>query len=285
MSGKMNIIKSIKDKLSQQNNKQKINIVKGFIGELATVTLANMCIFSIPQSSALSPYDLIIPEIFTSLDTYTIILLITNSTTTVIYLALYIFEIYREFWLVNHFDYSRRYDSLHLRTYKSTYPELFTYLETINNRYHLFYQIAKYVFICNFIISCVLIGIYSYADYRTVTTFFTNGWLVWCKVGKGCEIGAESITHHIGYSYYNTQNLSFNRIDARIKRHISQSNLSSSRIQSRRNSLSNGGDNLQQQLSRSLNSSLNENIAKLVFDTIELENANEDEIMQESHIE
>jgi len=60
------------------------------------------------------------------------------------------------------------------------------------------------------------------------------------QIGKDCK------KQGIGYSYHNTQNLSFNRIDARIKKHIINSNISAggsgalsvpvSRLHSRRGS-------------------------------------------------
>ena len=81
---------------------------------------------------------------------------------------------------------------------------------------------------------------FGYSGYKTITTLFTNFWICLTKVRKGLEIGRNSITQNIGYSYFNTQNLSYNRIDARIKKHISNSNL----VDNSQDNCSNGNLNI-----------------------------------------
>ena len=102
-----------------------------------------------------------------------------------------------------------------------------------------------------------------------------NSLICYNKIGKGIQIGKDSKIQGIGYSYHNTLNLSYNRIDARIKKHISNSNisisgtgsnggngnnLSVSRIHSRRNSIIGGGGSG----NASLNASWNNEIPGIV---------------------
>jgi len=60
-------------------------------------------------------------------------------------------------------------------------------------------------------------------DYKTITSMITNFWLVYSKVSKGLGIAQESLQNNLGIAYFNSQNLSFNRIDPHFKRHISNS--------------------------------------------------------------
>jgi hypothetical protein len=217
-----------------------------------------------------------------SLEWYIILLMVCNILSWCSFVVLYIFELRRELWLVRTFDYSKRYNSVHLVKYKKDYPELFILLERFNYRYYILYRIVKWILLCNIVCSCVIIIYSGYSGYKTITSLFTNFWICLTKVGKGLEIGRNSITQSIGYSYFNTQNLSYNRIDARIKKHISNSNLQhnsqnhsqdnrsnsngnsvgnlsvpNSRLHSRKNSIINSGN---ASLNASINASMNGSI-------------------------
>jgi hypothetical protein len=212
-----------------QNTHQIFTIIWGFFGDIIGIAISSLAIVFIPQSrdysiDNLTPFELTVG--------------IFNALTLLFFFYLYIHEIRRELWLVKNLDYSKRYDSLHLKTYKRQYPELFNTLGIINIGYYKVYKIALALFIMNTALSATLIIGFTYTDYKTITTLFTNSWFCFSKIMKGIEISQESIKHGIGYSYYNTQNMSFNRIDASMKRHISVSKQSSpSPVSSLNNSL------------------------------------------------
>lgn len=272
-----NWIARIKLKLQKQNNQQYITILTSFITELISITISNLTLWFIPQKEIYS-YTILLQ--IPMLEWYLIILISCNIITWVGFVLLGIYEIKREYWLVKTFDYSRRYSSLHLTKYKKDYPELFINLETFNQRYYKFYQIIKWMLYCNIICSSIVIIYSGYSGYQTITTLFTNFWISYTKITKGINIARESIHYGIGYSYYNTQSLSFNRIDARIKKHISNSNinitpdinsvngvnLSNSRVHSRRASASlpaSGNGSANASLNASWNGSLgNEDYSK-----------------------
>ena len=71
--------------------------------------------------------------------------------------------------------------------------------------------------------SFVLLFFY-YSNYKSATTLFTSFWFCNSKLSKGILVAKESLDNGIGYSYYNTLNLAFNRIDTKFKRHNSTSN-------------------------------------------------------------
>lgn len=201
-----------------QNTRQILSIIWGFVGDVIGITISNLMIIFVPQSREYTFDNLTPLELTTG---------IMNSITLLFFFYLYVHEIRRELWLVRNLDYSKRYDSLHLKTYKRQYPELFGILANINIAYYTVYKIALALFIVNTCISISLVIGFNYLDYKTVTTLFTNSWFCFSKISKGIEISQESIKHGIGYSYYNTQNMSFNRIDASMKRHVSTSKASS----------------------------------------------------------
>ena len=55
-----------------------------------------------------------------------LILILVNLLSAIMFTILYYFEIRREIWLIHHFDYSHRYNSIHLSHYKSEYPKIFS---------------------------------------------------------------------------------------------------------------------------------------------------------------
>lgn len=227
----------------KQNTQQYISIATSFITEFITISISNLALWFIPQTTEY-PFTTLLHlstiSAIPSLEWYIILLMICNILSWCSFIVLYIFELRRELWLVRTFDYSKRYNSVHLVKYKKDYPELFTLLERFNYRYYILYRIVKWILLCNIVCSCVIIIYSGYSGYKTITTLFTNFWICLTKVGKGLEIGKNSITRSIGYSYFNTQNLSYNRIDARIKKHISNSNLQDNSQNNSQDNCSNG---------------------------------------------
>lgn len=199
-----------------QNRNQKFTIAKGFTFDLLNMIIATMLIISVPQNFSISQS--------TSVSVFAFAICI-NCFTTLGMIFLFIVELHREIWLLNTFDYSKRYDSLHLRHYISQYPEIFKNLERMNKTYYLIYFCITWIWLVNSIVSTIFILGFNYSSYQTLTILFSNLWFCWSKLLKGLQIGKESIKNNLGYSYYNTLNLSFNRLDAKIKNHISTSDL------------------------------------------------------------
>ena len=228
MSNKASITNSISSRiklfitrhLNNQNTQQYITLGLSFISEYLSISIANLAIWFIPQPQSYS-YDILLYLMLQNW--YDIIIILSNLTTWFCFTMLYIFEIYREIWLIRHFDYSARYNSMNLTKYKNTYPEVFTYLATINWFYYKIYRYIRFLVIYNIVITFVLIIKYNYLDYKTITTLFTNFWICYKKMQNGITIARDSSKKNLGYSYFNTQNISFNRIDPRIKHHESNS--------------------------------------------------------------
>jgi hypothetical protein len=126
--------------------------------------------------------------------------------------------------LIDHFDYSKRYSSVHLTSYKQRYPQLFERLSELNWKYYIIYRACRIFYYVNFITTSFLLLFYYYGNYKTVTNLFTSFWFCNEKLSKGINLAKESLENTVGYSYHNTLSLSFNRIDTKFKRHNSTSN-------------------------------------------------------------
>jgi hypothetical protein len=216
---------------NRQNIEQYITLFSAFIMEYMSITISTLSIWFIPQ---LEQYSFEIIQYISILEWYFIIVLLLNMMTWIMFNGLYIFEIYREIWLIRHFDYSKRYNSMHLTRYKLEYPDIFSNLSKLNWIYYLSYVIMKWISLLNTIITIIIIIKWNYKDYTTLTTLFINCWICYKKIHSGITISRDSLKNDIGYAYFNTQNISFNRIDPRFKRHQSNSNLGS-RIETRAN--------------------------------------------------
>jgi hypothetical protein len=233
---------------NSQNTSQLLGIITSIIPEFISITISNLAFWFIPQAvdtnidNSTSRYILSL----VSIPWPSITLITINLLTTAAFIVLYYFEIRREIWLIGHFDYSRRYHSMHLTRYQRDYPDIFSSLGIHNRQYYMVYRIVRIILLANIIVSaCIIIAMDALAtgsiDYKTITSMITNFWLAYSKVARGLGIAQESLNGNLGIAYFNIQNLSFNRIDPHFKRHISNSNAgigtaSPSRIASRRGS-------------------------------------------------
>ena len=237
-----------KQQNTSQNTSQLLGIITSIIPEFISITISNLAFWFIPQAvdtnidNSTSRYILSL----VSIPWPSIALITINLLTTAAFIVLYYFEIRREIWLIGHFDYSRRYHSMHLTRYQRDYPDIFSSLGIHNRQYYMVYRIVRIILLANIIVSaCIIIAMDALAtgsiDYKTITSMITNFWLAYSKVARGLGIAQESLNGNLGIAYFNIQNLSFNRIDPHFKRHISNSNAgigtaSPSRIASRRGS-------------------------------------------------
>ena len=199
-----------------QDNDQRMAILGGAIGDAINIIMATFLIVFIPMSIMI---DLTHIQM--------VVLLILNTACFTVFLGLFLFEIKRELWLINHLDYSKRYNSVHLATYKDQYPAIFDELAQYNFRYFIFYIITKWVFFINFFTSSFIIIYFYYLDYKTITSLVLSFWFSYSKIRKGLRISKDSLEVDSGFSYYNTLSLSFNRIDTKFKQHYSSSNIES----------------------------------------------------------
>lgn len=197
-----------------QNESQKFTIFFGFLGDAVNIFFSIFCVFFIPLSEF----------VLTTNDIKLVFLLLSNFISFSSFIVVFIIEIKRELWLIDHFDYSKRYNSLHLSTYRQKYPQIFERLSDLNCKYFIIYKGASYLFYLNFIFTFILLSFFYYDNYKTIIGLFSSFWFCNTKLSRGSKIAQESVENNAGFSYYNTLSLSFNRIDSKFKRHNSTSN-------------------------------------------------------------
>lgn len=202
-----------------QELEQQLAVIFGMLASIVCVATSALSYFTVPQDcdgEICSIHQLIYEP-----SLYGCFLLSSNGLLLLMFLYTYYFELKREFWLIENFDYTSRYSEVHLATYKDLYPTLFSELNRKNIQYNLIYRIMRGLYIVNLVISgVILFFLGSYYDYRSITTFATNNYITWTKISNGLKLTQKN-KGSIGYSYYNMRNLSFNRIDDRNKTHIS----------------------------------------------------------------
>lgn len=197
-----------------QDTQQRINVVTSFISDSFRVSMASLLSVFVPQNCDGDICSF--TENVTELTDYNLFVLSFNIFTLVVFTSLYFVEIHRERWMISHFDYDKKLDNVHLPSYKDSYPDLFNKLESLNRKYLFAYRMIRIVYILNFIFSAMLIYIFYYLDYRSITVLLTNIMLCWQKISRGIEIATESYKNDLAYSYFNTINLSFNTIDRKF---------------------------------------------------------------------
>jgi hypothetical protein len=192
----------------------------GVITDFIQIVFTVFCIFFIPLSEHITLESLV-----SNRDTKIIVLFLINIVTFAGFIVIFFIEIKRELWLIQHFDYSKKYSSVHLATYKQRYPQLFEDLTDLNWKYYIIYRICKYIYLFNFCFTAIIVFGFYFQSYKTITNFLMSFWFCYSKLNKGCVVAKESLDNSIGYSFYNTVNLSFNRIEMKYKRHVSNSDV------------------------------------------------------------
>jgi hypothetical protein len=205
------MLSRIKSWYYKQDTQQRINVFTSFVSDSFRVVMATLLSVFVPQNC--QGHICSFEENTSNLIEYNIFVLAFNFLTLFVFILLYIVELYREKWMISHFDYDKNFDELYLKTFKNQYSEIFEKLNRLNRYYILAYKNVRYFYILNFIFSAILVYHYYYLDYKSITVLLTNVALCWNKIKQGLKIASDSHTHELAYSFFNTVNLSFNTMD------------------------------------------------------------------------
>ncbi len=209
-SAKLALGTNTETKVSQDFS-QKVNMLSNLSGEFFKVLMACLLAIFVPQSCNGDVCSF--SQNFSELNIYNSFVLAFNFLTLASFLYTYWVEVKRENWIINHLDYDENESEYNLHKFKDSYSKITSRLEEINAKYFKTYKTLKYLYVCNFIFSAVLVFHFFYLDYRTITTLLTNIILCWSKISKGYELAEKSVKSEIALSYYNFVNISFNIID------------------------------------------------------------------------
>jgi hypothetical protein len=140
-----------------------------------------------------------------------------NIFTMSCYAILYVFEISRDLWMIQHFTYNQLHSEFHVVRYMERHRTLFSTLDWYNYIYYLSYEILCFVTIINLILSTISLFYYSYAGLHTITIFTVS--IVYCKkkLTTGMLLSYESLITNLPVSYYSSKHMVYNDIDVAYK--------------------------------------------------------------------
>jgi len=206
----------IKGWFYSQNTQQKINVVTSFFSDSFSVVMASLLSVFVPQNCNNQICSL--TENFSNLISYNVFTLVFNFLTLFLFLLLYIIELKREKFMINHFEYNANVSEKHLLSFENQYPQIFETFFKLNKSYFLSYKYLFFVYNLNFLFSSILVLYYYYYDYRSVTVLLTNVLLCYKKIKKGYDVSEKSLHSKLAYSFFNIVHLSFNDMDPKIKK-------------------------------------------------------------------
>jgi len=147
------------------------------------------------------------------LSTYNSFVLYYNFFTVLCFLILYGIEIYRELWLLDHFDYDEFESVATLESQKTNNNLLFTKLNYCNKIYFYSYIFTTIIYISNFMLSGALVLILNiYMNFTSITIFITSFLLCSNKILYGTYIAYISYCEIKPTSYYTKYYMTYNEI-------------------------------------------------------------------------
>jgi hypothetical protein len=194
------------------NIKQKIQVI--FIGffEFIKISLASLLSVFVPQrcnNTVCSVYDN-----FSELSNYNIIVLTVNFILFMLFIITYIYELKREYFMIDNFDTDYDIPDDNLGKIIEKYPLINEKLINYNKYYHNLCCILYIIYIINWILSGILVFHYFYLDKNTIITMITNFLLVSTKIHKGYYI-SKTTKEKPSISAFMTEEFIYNIMDVK----------------------------------------------------------------------
>lgn len=199
-----------------QNTQQRISVVSNFCSDSFSVVMASLLSVFVPQNCI--DHICSLAENFTDLISYNVFTLAFNFLTLFLFVILYVIELKREKFMINHFEYNVNLPEKHLLSFENEFPNVFQKFFKLNKHYFLSYKYLFFMYNLNFLFSSILILYYYYYDYRSVTVLLTNVLLCFKKIKKGYDVSEKSLQSKLAYSFFNVVHLSFNDMDPKLKK-------------------------------------------------------------------
>ena len=196
------------------DQKQTLKSIVILLSESFKVLMATLLSIVVPQRCDNQPDKLCtMIDNFTNLTNYNTAVTVFNFLTLVGFIGLYVVEYMRENWCIEYLDIDNNIANTNLKTEIEKYPEYKEHMIILNNNYYKM-SIAIVTFnIINFILSSVLIYVYYYLDYRSITVLITNFILIIDKLINCFNVSNKSVEEMLPISAYMTTPVVFNIID------------------------------------------------------------------------
>ncbi len=201
--------------ISEDNTQRIKSILSIGINGYKILMATLLCIF-VPQKC--EDRECTLYDNFTDLSAYNMFVLIFNFITLAIFVGFYGVEYYRENWCIEHLDTDPTKPLTNLKEEIMLYPE---FKEKVQQIDYIYYSYSKILCVCtviNFIVSSILIYVYYYFGFKSVTVMITYFLLVIDKLIFSLTMSKISYEEFLLHSVYMTGPIYFNVIDADYKK-------------------------------------------------------------------
>lgn len=201
--------------ISEDNIQRITTLLSICINSYKIVMATLLCLF-VPQKC--DDHECTIYDNFTDLSVYNTVVLVFNFLTLFSFIGFYGVEYYRENWCIEHLDTDNTKSITNLKDEIVFYPEFKDQLNRIDYVYHLY---SKVLFLCNiinFVMSSILIYIYYYFGFKSITVMITYFLLIIDKLVFSFTMSKRSYEELFLHSAYMTGPIYFNVIDSDYKK-------------------------------------------------------------------
>jgi hypothetical protein len=202
------------------DTKQRIQATFSLILEASKILMAALLVVFVPQKCPENGDKLCtFNDNFVDLSDYNLFVLVFNFVTLAAFIFLYRVEYYREKWCIKYLDIDPNQPNNYLKEELRQYPIIDEEMLHLNRRYLRWSKLTLFLYIFNTIFSAVLIYVYYYLDYRSITVLLTNIVLVADKLYNAITTSMRSVNEEIAYSAYLKTQIIFNRVDSDYRNH------------------------------------------------------------------
>ena len=198
-----------------QNTKQRIKATCLFIFTGFKVIIATLLSLFVHQV-CFNNQECTLYDNVNDLSPFNLVVVSFNFITLGIFIGMYVLEFYREHWCIYWLDVDRTMPADNLKLEIEAYADIKTHLRELNVWYCRYALFLSGVATLNVVLSALLVSRY-YGGYKTVTSFFTNVFLVCDKLYACVYISHASYREMLPFSAYMQDYIVFNTVDKKHK--------------------------------------------------------------------
>lgn len=206
--------------MGSADHKQRALVLFNMAKESFKVVMASMLVVFVPQlchddeTLKTNPHLCTTRENVMNITDWNTFVLAWNLLTVGLMVGLYVVENRREFWLIRMLDADKTKPDTAIQEVLAEHPALRRRLFVWNRAMFWTYALTAAFFAVNAVLSGVLIFNDYYLDVRSATVYITNILLLGGKMYTGVTLAHEAKKKEIAYSFYLTEPVNWNVLDA-----------------------------------------------------------------------
>lgn len=221
---------------TDETSKNRVRALAIFLSEAFRVCMACELYLFVPQRCVLANDDVgrlcTLSELIYSHRVEDVLMLSLNTTTLGLTVVLYVFEMMRDLWLMEHFSFNAAVSETNIERFRSSQRTLFMRMELYNWCYLWSYKFVIALYTVNFVVSAYFIGHNEFYGVQTVTAILSYGLSYFLKLFSGWLVASKAVRLNIPLSYYSVKHLAYNEIEGTYKINVLTERPSKSRLQS-----------------------------------------------------